>query len=275
MPNSIATVTVFALAIVPGAFGVYAWALLNGQDWREKEWEAGVRFLSFSILGLGVYVLAGLVLTLPPAIHVLPATYEAATIRSSSLPSIFLPYFGHILGSTLVGAAAACIHRLVCKLRRSSAHPSAWDDFLKVGSAKRWVTVALKSGDIYAGYIHMAEQSVPTAERDVILRSPAKYDEATRNYVVTSYRDLFLPADLIQNIGTIRSDAELLELPEVGTPLFPTVIDERNINSEDPASTTTEKVRGVSQRRFQSSTAALSTEGSAASATIERHKEVM
>lgn len=274
MPTSIATATVFALAIIPGAFGAYSWAVLNGQHWREKEWEAAVRFLAFSILGLGAYVLAGLWLALPPAVHILPATYEAESLSASSLPSIFLPYIGHILGSSIIGGVAAGFHRLVCKIRRSSAHPSAWEDFLKVGAPKRWVTVTLKSGDIFAGYIHMAEQSAPAGERDVVLRTPAKYDDTSKNYTVTSYRDLFLPADLIQNIGTIRTDAELSESPAVGTPLFPSLSDERQDTPENSVSPAAEQIGGGTERRLQPDSAASATEGATATTALEREEVV-
>ena len=161
MPTSVATATVLALAIIPGAFGAYVWALVNGQDWREKDWQAAIRFLAFSVLGLAFYVLASIPLGLPPAIHVLPATYESAALKAGALSAIFRPYLGHIISAGLLGAVAAGLHRAVCALRGSSPQPSAWDHFLKNEAPKRWVVVTLKSGDIYAGYIQTAEESAP------------------------------------------------------------------------------------------------------------------
>jgi hypothetical protein len=221
MPTSIATATVLALAIIPGAFGAYVWALVNGQDWREKEWEAAIRFLGFSVLGLGLYVLVSLWLGLPPAAHVIPASYEAAALSSAGLHTIFLPYIGHIASSSLLGAAAAGAHRLVSAVRGSSPQPSTWDHFLKNAVPKHWVAVTLKSGDVYAGYVQTAEESAPSEERDLILRNPSKFDVGLRNYTVTSLRDVFIPAELIQNIGTVRTEAELQEEPKVGSLLFP------------------------------------------------------
>lgn len=120
MPTSIATATVIAFAIIPGALGAYMWALVNGRDWREKDWQSAVRFLGFSILGLGAYVLAAAWMRLPPAIHVLPSTYEAGALRADDLADIFLPYLGHIVGAILIGGFAAVAHRVVCAIRGSS-----------------------------------------------------------------------------------------------------------------------------------------------------------
>ncbi|HET7024344.1 MAG TPA: DUF6338 family protein [Gemmatimonadales bacterium] len=221
MPTSIATVTVIALAIIPGAFGAYVWALINGQDWREKDWEAAIRFLAFSVLGLGVYVLLGLIFTLPPAIHILPSTYGSAALNAPALSSIFSPYIGHIMCSGLVGAAAAVAHRWTASIRGASPQPSTWDHFIKSAVPKHWVVVTLKSGDVYAGYVQTAEESAPATERDIILRHPAKFNEAINNYCVTSLQDLFVPAELVQSLGTVRSESELLLDPAVNTLLFP------------------------------------------------------
>ena len=221
MPTSIATATVIALALIPGAFGAYVWALVNGQDWREKEWESAIRFLGFSVLGLGLYVIGALGLGLPAAIHVLPSTYEAAALNAGALSGIFLPYLGHIVSSAVVGGAAAWAHRGISALRGSSSQPSTWDHFLKNAVPNHWVVVTLKSGDVYAGYVQTAEESAPSTERDVILRNPAKFDEGLNNYRVTSLRDMFIPAELIQNLGTVRSEAELSAAPVVDALLFP------------------------------------------------------
>jgi hypothetical protein len=221
MPTSVATATVLALAVIPGAVGAYVWAVVNGQDWREKDWEAAVRFVAFSALGLGVYVFLALWLGLPPAIHVIPSTYESASLRAASLVGIFVPYLGHIACSALVGGAAAAGHRVICVATGSSPQPSTWDNFLKSAVPKHWVVVTLKSGDVYAGYVQTAEESAPTSERDLIIRAPAKYDDTTKNYCVTSLQDLFIPADLVHSIGTVRSDSELSNEPSVNTYLFP------------------------------------------------------
>jgi hypothetical protein len=220
VPTSLAAVTVLVLAVVPGAFGEYAWSLVNGQDWRKKEWETALGFLSFSVIGLALYVCAGLVIPLPPAVHVIPSTYEATTLNAAGLSRVFLPYLGHIVASTLVGIVAALAHRGISAVFGLSPQPSAWDHFIKKCVPGRWVVVTLKSGDVFAGYIETAEQAAPANERDVVLHYPAKRDETTQSYKVTSLNDLFLPADLVQNIGTIRLDSELAKDPAVSTSLF-------------------------------------------------------
>ena len=240
MPTSIATATVLALAVIPGALGAYVWSLLNGQDWREKDWQAAMRYVGFSVIGLGVYVFSALWLHLPPAVHIIPSTYTSPTLSTTSLPGIFLPYFGHIVCSALVGAVAAVGHRVICIVTGSSPQPSTWDHFLKNAVPNHWVVVTLKSGDVYAGYVQTAEESAPTSERDLILRAPAKYDDAAKNYCVTSLQDLFIPADLIQNIGTVRTDAELLDSTAVNTFLFPV-----SLPNEQGQSAATEAVTGA------------------------------
>lgn len=59
---------------------------------------------------------------------------------------------------------------------------------------------------------------------------------------MTSLKDLFLPAELIQNIGTVRSDSELDAQPLVGTFLFPET--SKNERSEVDA-TVTEAITGT------------------------------
>lgn len=221
MPTTIASAIVIALAIIPGAFGSYVWDLVNGHDWRAKEWESALRFLAFSILGLAIYVLCAAAMGLPPAIHVLPATYAAPNLTSDALLRITLPYMGHIVGSSLVGGIAAIAHRGVCKLRGWTPQPSAWDHFIKAAAPGRWAVVTLSTGDVFAGYLHTAEESAPAGERDVVLGDPARWDPQTGNYIVSSLRFAFFPAAIVQTIGAVRLDSELADEPTIGSPLFP------------------------------------------------------
>jgi hypothetical protein len=245
MPTSIATATVFALALIPGACGAYVWALINGQDWREKEWQAALRYLMFSIAGLAIYVIAGMLMRLPPALHVIPSTYEGSNLKASSLGGIFLPYLGHIVGAVIAGIVAALAHRVICYVAGSSPQPSTWDHFLKNSLPKHWVVVTLKSGDVYAGYVRTAEESAPSGERDIVIRQPAKYDDKAHNYRVTSMQDLFVPAELVQNIGTVRSEADAEVDPKVGNFLFPE--SEPHVGTEQTlVPTSTETVAGTS-----------------------------
>lgn len=276
MPTTLAAVVVLALAIVPGALGTYAWRALNGEPWHQKDWEAAIRFVAFSVVGLGIYVLAALWLGMPPAAHVIPASYEPGTLRPDGLGGIFLPYLGHIISSALVGGMAAGAHRMVCRLTGTSPHPGAWDHFLKKSLPLRWAVVTLKSGDVFAGYVRTAEESAPASQRDVILSFPAKYDEGTRSYLVTPYRDLFLPADLIQNIGTIRQPDEMGPAKDINEPLFESRPDERQADSEDTAAPTTlARTIGRDQEgRIQSPAPIGATQNTPAAASVDTAKEV-
>lgn len=227
MPTTIGTVVVFALALLPGAIGDYVWATINGVDWRQKDWQAALRFLAFSTLGLGLYVVLGLPFEFLPPVHIVPSTYSSLSSEVPSLAQLFIPYLGHIAFSGVVAAAAVGLDRIVCKLTNTTPLPSAWDRFIQTDVPERWVVVSLKTGDVYAGRLLIAENSAPANERDVVLGHPAKFEKGSKNYIVTSYSALFLPADIIQSIAAVRKDSELATEPAVNEPLFPGVTDDR------------------------------------------------
>ena len=220
MPLTAAALGVLALVIVPGALGTYLWDQFNGQDRHRTDWQAAIRYVGFSALGLCLYVLLATAFpVLPAAVHVLPDTYSAWTLQQNGLGHVALAYLGHIVCAGVVGFAAAWLHRGICKITKKTPHPSAWDHFIKRSFAGRWIVVTLKSGDVFAGYVEVAEESAPPAERDVVLKAPALRDPSGR-YLGTGYYDMFLPADLIQNIATQRRLEEISEFPKVNEPLF-------------------------------------------------------
>jgi hypothetical protein len=220
LPLTVATAVVFALALVPGAFGSYAWAALNGLDWRQRDWESAIRFIAFSAVGLALYSIVAASVHLAPAIHVIPATYAAPSFAASDLPKILLPYIGHIACAGIVGACAALGDRAVSAATGAAPQVSTWDYFLEQSAPGRWVVITLKSGDVFAGFIRTAEHSAPTNERDIVLASPARFDTTRSSYVVTNYRDIFIPAELVQNVATVREDADLAIVPKPGSALF-------------------------------------------------------
>lgn len=215
------TALVLLIAVVPGALGSYLYDTLNGLDWREKNWGAAIRYVAFSAVGLAFYVLVGSGLRWWPAIHVLPITYTSATFSADLLPRIVVPFLGHLTSSGLVGLAAAWAARSVATITGTTARPGAWDVFVKDSASSRWAVVTLKSSDIYAGYIFVADVGVPSSDRDVMLREPARYDPDKKAYIATPYWDIFLPAGLIHTIAVVRLKEDRPIGPTSGKPLFP------------------------------------------------------
>lgn len=221
MPDSIGAAVVLALAILPGAFGAYVWEAVVGEDWREKDWQAALRYLAFSMLGLALYVLLAIPGDFLPPAHIVPATYTETKLQAGRLAPIVLPYFGHIVCAGIVSAVLAVVHRLGCKWTGSTLQPSSWNQFIQEELPKRWVVVSLKSGDVYAGYVKTIESGVAATERDMVLLFPSKFDAVSEKYTVTSYKSLFFPAELVQSIGAVRTEDELKLSPVVGQSLFP------------------------------------------------------
>jgi hypothetical protein len=235
LPTTVAAALVLVLAIVPGAAGVYTFAIINGTDWRQKDWEAVVQHVGFSALGLLLYVLLARALDWPPASHVIPAAYQ--TIGADRLHLLLVPYLGHVAGGAAVGVVAAGMDRLSAKITRSTHHANSWNRFANKCVEGRWVVVTLTSGDVYAGIVRVADVGVPIAERDLILGEPALYDPGKGNYYVTPFSEVFLPAPLIQSIGALERDGDKRIGPPLGQPLFPKEIS--NAGPEAASTTTT------------------------------------
>ena len=221
MPTTIATAFIIVIAIVPGAAGSFLYHRTVGLDWREKDWHAVIRYVAFSVLGLCIYVVAANFFGWWPAIHVIPATYAENNFTANVLPEVVWPYFGHLGGSVVVGLAAAFAARAIGRISGATPYPGAWDDFVRNSLPGRWVSVSLKSGDVFAGYVEIADVGVALEERDIVLSEPALYNVDTKNYVSTPYHQLFLPADLVQNLATIATEADQKLGTAVGTELFP------------------------------------------------------
>ena len=220
MPTSIASVTVLVLAIVPGMLGVYVFTTVNGTDWRHRDWQVAIRALAFSAFGLLLYSLLALSLDLIPPLHVIPSSYQSHGLEASTVGGLLLPFAGHTLCSGVIGAVAALLDRWVAKISRASPHPCAWDDYVGTRLAGRWVVVTLNSGDVYAGYVALADVGVRAEERDIILTEPAKFDEESRRYLVTAYRDLFVRAELVQSIATVALPSDSHIGRPIGQSLF-------------------------------------------------------
>ena len=139
MPTTVAGVLVLLIAVIPGALGSQVFDSLNGLNWREQDWKAAVRYVSFSAVGLAVYVLSASALHWPTAIHVLPSTYTAPDFGASKLPLLAYAFLGHLAAGGLVGFGAAYARRALALLTSSTPYPSSWDAFAREFTEGRWV----------------------------------------------------------------------------------------------------------------------------------------
>jgi hypothetical protein len=218
VPNTVGAVLVLLLAILPGRIGAFFLESLSGRDWRERDWLAVLRLLGISAVGLATYAIAAGVFGWPAARHTIPAQIESVT--AETLADLAVPYFGHIAASALAGIGLALFLRVYSRAAGITYRASAWDTFAAQFVPGRWVVVTLKSGDVYAGFVRVADTGVAAAERDIVLGGPSLYDAATQKYEAVGYHDLFLQAPLIDSIATVSGDDEAeITFQEPGTVL--------------------------------------------------------
>lgn len=175
--------------------------LLVGIDWREDKWARTLRLLGFSTFGLALYAAVAPLFGAPLPLYVQPGTLQK--LSSADFSRLSSAFLGHVIGSVLVAVLTALAAPLIRRLSRRIAFVTAWDRFINVSAARRWVVVALQSGDVYAGYVEAADTSVAAAERDILLREPARYFEVERVYRASEYSALFLVGSSIASIGAI------------------------------------------------------------------------
>jgi hypothetical protein len=220
MPSSIAAALILLIVIVPGALGSKVYDSLNGIDWRERDWGAAIRYVAFSSVGLIAYVLGAALFHWWPAYHVVPESYASNALRDANLLRLAVPFVGHLAGAGLTGFAAAHASRWLARFTARTHRPGAWDVLVRDNIEHRWVVVTLASGDVLAGFLAVADAGVAAAERDLILREPARLDPKSGNYVVTPFRDLFLPASLVQNLATMAEPTDDRVAPRPGEYLW-------------------------------------------------------
>ena len=203
MPD-LKVVFILALALLPGALGEWFYRTFVGVRWGESQWTFALRVLGFSIVGLVVYCLFGLI-GAPEPIYVLPILFNTppatALIRLiPSTPPIAFGYLGHCVSGAVVGAVAALVVR-----RLPSGYPCAWDVFVRECAPRHMVAVTLDNRETYVGFVDACDVTVERGERDIVLSEPAVYDESTKNYVSTPYQHMFLRADLIYCVAVIHN----------------------------------------------------------------------
>jgi hypothetical protein len=114
---------ILTLVLLPGALGEYFYRNIVGVKWCESQWTFALRLLGFSIAGLAIYSLFGLI-GAPEPTYIFPDRFRA--IIPETLPIIALGYLGHCATGGIVGAATARVVR-----RFSSGYPCAWDVFVR------------------------------------------------------------------------------------------------------------------------------------------------
>ncbi|MDP9350525.1 MAG: hypothetical protein M3P51_03140 [Chloroflexota bacterium] len=210
------------IAVFPGLIGDRVYRSIVGADWREKDWQAILRLMGFSVVGAALYSVAAHAWGWPAPVHLVPATYTTIDPQGADLLAIFLPYVGHLAGGLLAGSLGAVGARVLAFLAASSVHLSAWDDFTKVYAPRRWVVVSLESGEVYAGKLKAADTSVAAAERDLVLEEPALYQEDSGQYISTPYQYLFVAATTVYSIAAVYEPTKDSRVVPVGEPIFQT-----------------------------------------------------
>ncbi len=208
--------------ILPGVPGETVYGYMIGRSWLEKDFDYYLRVLIFSVIGLISYGALGSVLGLPKPLHVLPSTFDPATFTPDLIPTLSVGYLGHWVMSGATGLVAGFGLRILRVVAPASVwHADAWDDFARSYVAGRWVIVSLVSGENYAGILEQADVSREPRYRDIVLKVPCVYDEAERNYKVTSNQFLYLRGDQVRMVSAI-SDSDLdNNIIDEGQWLFP------------------------------------------------------
>jgi hypothetical protein len=218
MLATVAGLVVALFALLPGVPAEWCYRLLVGIDWREDKWARTLRLLGFSTFGLALYAAVAPLFRAPLPLYVDPILLQKITPADfSRLSSAFL---GHVIGSVIVAVLTALAAPLIRRLSKRIAFVTAWDRFINVSAARRWVVVALQSGEVYAGYVEAADTSVAAAERDILLREPARYVEKEGVYRVSEYSALFLVGSSIASVGALSDPKRGDRMITPGTLLF-------------------------------------------------------
>ena len=217
MPNSLDTLLIAVIAILPGVPADSLFRRLRGVDWREKEWQSVLRLLLLSLAGLLLYSALAHFLPLPGPIHVIPQNFRPEVFNAQTLYWFVVPYLGHVMCAIVVAGVAGQAMRW-CGV----GNPNAWEQFVGSKVPKHWVLVALTGGAAYVGTVDTVDVSVEPSGRDVLLCNPGVYDPEKNNYVALPYAALFLPASLISSVASLYSadhDGEPMFSP--GDLMFP------------------------------------------------------
>ena len=220
MPDTIVGLLIIVIAIFPGLIGDKIYRVLVGVDWREKEWQGVLRLIGFSVVGVTLYALVSDFFNWSPPVHILPSTYEKISSQASFLPSIFIPYSGHLLGGGIAGLLGAWGAKLLARFSSSSAFPCAWDQFVRSYVPNHWVVIGLESGEIYAGKLKIADIAASSEERDLVLEEPALYNTESGQYISTPYQYMFIKSRALYSIAAVSEPTIDKRIIPIGEALF-------------------------------------------------------
>lgn len=218
MPADLSALLIAIIAIFPGSIGNKIFGNLVGTDWKEKEYQSILRLLGFSVVGVMIYSLVGNIFGWQPPTHLFPSTYGNLTPNTFN-KTIVIPYIGHLICGSIAGIFGVLGAKSLAYFSGSSAHPGAWDDFIRKYVPNHWVVISLKNGEIYAGIVKHAAISAAQKERDIVVEEPCRFDTKTSNYVAVNYQQMFIPAEILYSIAVIPNIEDKRILP-VGKNLF-------------------------------------------------------
>ncbi len=218
LPTTLTGILIAVFAVLPGLPGDKLYSFLVGSNWREDKWSRTLRLLAFSLFGLAGYSIVAARVGAP-----LPQYVSAKALEQLSpgqLGTFGAAFLGHVCGAALFGLLAGVGTRLFARVAARSAYSSAWDHFINACVKGHWVTVGLNNGDVYAGYIDKADESVAAAERDIILQEPAQYDQQLKQYRTLGYQSLFLLGSTIFSVAVVTDAAADKRITAIGESLF-------------------------------------------------------
>jgi len=192
MQASIEQVVVLTFYILPGYVALYAADLVV---------PAPARTTFHTIAWSVILSLAGALV----ASLWMPPEYLAHLFGSATLSTTALVGTGaQTLSAVGVGGGFALLmkHLLKNRLGQRSAYPTAWDALWSEHGAQRRVVVVEVASGYYAGTLAYADD--PRIGRAIVLREPAKFDEASTKYVRTGSDFIYFPADQVRRIELSR-----------------------------------------------------------------------
>lgn len=146
MPATLEALLIIFFAMSPGFVGERVYNVLVGADWREKDWQRILRLVLFSTIGLGLYVVIGRLFGWHSPVYVFPNSFSSGAINPDTLHLLFLPYFGHCLGATLIGLLAAVSRKMLGRWSLfQSPYPAVWDEFLRSYAPKHGLSLPLRT----------------------------------------------------------------------------------------------------------------------------------
>jgi hypothetical protein len=208
MSDTLNVLLVVLFVALPGVAGNAIYTRVTGTSWREEPWRNVVRIFGISLGGLILYVLVGSVVNAPLPGYLSLETLDTFALRRTATVRMSIAFLGHFIAAMLVGFAAAKVTQSLDKSARRSRFADGWHEFVSVHANGHWVVVGTESGDIYAGYIQMADPEKKPGERDVILTEPTVYRRDQEKYVSLPYRFLFLSGKTIESVAIASSEPE-------------------------------------------------------------------